>query len=275
VKNLSPVRTLGFAVLALSTALTASAHATTLVGIWTEKQVTIAADCKQTTLTIQGQVVGSQNACKIYEASGLIFAFAGLAKAEQVDVVAAIRNAHGLREMGTNRNLPVLTIIVAAQQALVQVLKARHRLSENDLDVTLIIAGTIDGKLEMIRQDIQGVGIMGDYSIPEVSRRITYPDARGYEGSDPNRGIEVVGFKNAIDRLRASSPKWNKGEDASVAAHLVNLETQDHDDSKYVGAPISEVVINEHGIKWVKTGMCPRLGRKRGPTGRASTTARH
>jgi ATP-dependent protease HslVU (ClpYQ) peptidase subunit len=229
--------------------------ATTLVGIWTAKQITIAADSKQTLMN--GVVImGSQDACKIYKTGNLVFAFAGLAKSEQIDVVEAVINAHELTEQGTGKKLPVDSLEVASVAALVKVLKARGSLSDASVSVGLIIAGKIDGKLQMIRMEIWGMTIAGDFAVSQMSRHIAYPESRGHDGTNPNRRIEIIGFNNAIKRLQASSSDWNKGNDLVVARRLVEFETDDPEDSRFVGAPISEIVINKHGIKWIGKGKC-------------------
>jgi ATP-dependent protease HslVU (ClpYQ) peptidase subunit len=53
------------------------ALATTIVGIWTPKKITIAADSRAT-LSNAGVYTGSQTVCKIQEAHGLVFALSGL-----------------------------------------------------------------------------------------------------------------------------------------------------------------------------------------------------
>lgn len=230
--------------------------ATTLVGIWTEGKVTIAADSKQTLSSPAGEVVGSRTVCKIYEADDLVFAFAGLAQAEEIDVVKSVRNQHPLTEMGTGKKLPVETLIVGADAALVKILQARHLASDSSVNVGMLIAGMIDGKLQMIRVENFGYQIFGQFSGAQGSRRIVYPDSRGYDGTDPNRGIEIIGFDNAIKRSRAASPDWSKGKDTDVARDLITLETQDPQDSQYVGTPLSEVVVTKHGVKWISKGAC-------------------
>ena len=250
-------------ILCASASVSAAGSATTLVGIWTERKVTIAADSKQTLLSPAGEVVGSQNVCKIYEADGMVFAFAGLAKSEAIDVVESVRNQHPLTETGTGKNLPVETLIVGADAALFKILQARQRSSDQSLSVAMLIAGEIDGKLQMIRVENFGFQASGQFMGAQGSRRIVYPESRGYGGTDPNRGIEILGFDNAIKRFKASSPDWSRGNNADLARNFITLESQDPQDSKYVGVPISEVVITKRGAKWVHKGAC-QVGPVRG-----------
>src|ERR1017187_7798941 len=91
--------------------------ATTIVGIWTERQITIAADSKQT-LMRDGRIAGSQLDCKIYEVRSLIFALVRLAKAEEISIVDAIRNSRELTEQGTGRRLPEVSVVVGAESAV-------------------------------------------------------------------------------------------------------------------------------------------------------------
>jgi hypothetical protein len=238
------------------TAHTAIAPATTLVGIWTKKKITVAADSKQMVSNKSGVRVGSQNACKIYQNGDLIFAFAGLAKAEQVDVVRSIKNAYPLVVQGTDKKPTLDSALVAAQEALGRVIKARGQSSDSNVYAGMIIAGKIDGKLQMIREEIRGVRLEGGVSVAQKSQRIAYPEARGHNGTDPHRGIEVVGAKKAIERSSRHSVDWAKGEDGKVARHLIELETEDPEDSGSVGLPISEVQVTERGIKWISKGEC-------------------
>ena len=238
------------------TAYSAMASCTTLVGIWTKKKITIAADSKQIISNRQGLRIGSRSACKIYQNRNLVFAFAGLAKAEQVDIVTSIENADPVTSGGADNNPGLDRFLAAAQAALVRVIKARGESSDPSVYAGMIIAGSVDGKLQMIREEIQGVMIAGNSSAAQKSRRVSYPEERGHDGTDPNRAIEVVGLKNAIERSSRRSRDWAKGEDGIVARRLIELETADPEDSASVGAPISEVQITEHGIKWINKGEC-------------------
>ena len=145
---------------------------------------------------------------------------------------------------------------MGADAALVKILKARQLASDPSVDVGMLIAGMIDGKLQMVVVENFGYQIVGQFSLPQESRRFAYPDSRGHDGTDPNRGIEVVGLNSAIKRSQVASPDWSKGEDTDVATHLIALETQDSQDSQYVGMPLSEVVVTEHGVKWISKGAC-------------------
>jgi hypothetical protein len=251
------MRVIWSVLLCILLSLPSPTFATTLVGIWTKDRVTIAADSKQTLSDASGRPVGSQNVCKIYQSQNLVFAFAGLAKAEQVDVVEAVRDAHMLTEQGTGKKLPLESIIVAAEAALVRILKARGQSSDSSINVALIIAGKIDGKLQMIREELGGIGISGDFSYPQRSRRIAYPESAGYGGSDPKRGIEVVGINNTVKRFQSSKPDWNSGTDEDVAKRLITVETNDANDSVFVGQPISEIVIKRNDTHWINKGECP------------------
>jgi hypothetical protein len=131
-------------------ALPSFVFATCIVGIWTEKQITIAADSKQT-LMRDGRITSSQLSCKIYEVRNLIFALAGLAKAEEISVVDAVKNSSELTELGTGRKLPEVSVVVGAESAVVRVLKARKTASDPNVPVALMIAGRIAGKLQMFR----------------------------------------------------------------------------------------------------------------------------
>lgn len=249
------VRSALFYAVVLMGGLPAIALATSIAGIWTEKQITIAADSKQT--ISQGQTItGSQPACKIYEVRGLVFALAGLAKAEQISVTDEIRNSKELVDQDTGRKLPEISVVVAAESAVVKVLKARVTASDPNVSVQLLIGGMIGGKLQMFRIEETGMAIRGDYAMSMSTRRIGYPESRGYNGSDPNRGIETIGISDSAKRFETVLPEWNRDNDVTVARRLVAVEASDTVASRFVGPPISTIVINKKGIRWVDKGLC-------------------
>jgi 20S proteasome alpha/beta subunit len=86
--------------------------ATTIVGIWTEKQVIIAADSRQT-MMLGTAVVGSRPACKVYEVRNLIFALAGLTESDGVSIVEDMRSSVELKDQATGVKLPEASLVVA------------------------------------------------------------------------------------------------------------------------------------------------------------------
>jgi hypothetical protein len=237
--------------------LPVGACATSIVAIWTEKQITIAADSKQTQIDQLGNIVGSQQGCKIFQVRGLVFALAGISATDLLSVTDEIKNGREFTEMGTGKKEPILSILVAAHAALVKTLLAHGSTSNAKMPIDIIIAGMIEGKLQMVRETTNGVQIQGDYSMPMSSRRITYPQDRGYNGSDPNRGIETPGLEDVIDRFKRILPKeWNKGSDVELARRLVAIEASDTLDGRFVGAPISTIIIKKKGMQWIDKGEC-------------------
>jgi len=240
----------------LLTTLPAVAYATSIVAIWTEKQITIAADSKQTLRDQNGNIIGSQQGCKVFQVRGIIFALSGLAAREQISVTEEIKNGTELTESGTGKKLPVDSIVVAADGALVKMLKARSATSDMNMPIDLLIAGMIDGKLQMIRETSEGMRIQGPFATPKKSGRITYPDGRGHDHIDPNRGIEPLGLENAINKFKTVLPEWDKGGDVDVARRLVAIEASDTRDSQFVGPPISTIIIDKEGMQWIDRGKC-------------------
>jgi hypothetical protein len=200
------------------------ALATSIVGVWTPKRITIAADSKQTLTSASGTVVGSQCACKIYQVRGIVFALAGLAKAEQVDVIDDIRNSRELVEQGTGRKLPEDSIVVAAEAAVAKVVKARGRQSDPSIPIELLIAGNIGGKLQMFHITMNGMVLYGAYAMPNQTRRIAYPESRGYGGTDPNRGIEFLAYSGAAKAFQTKTKDWTRLDDVTLARKLVTVE---------------------------------------------------
>lgn len=241
--------------MAVIVAVPAIACATSIVGIWTEKQITITADSKQT-MTQNGVLVGYQASCKIYEVRGLVFALAGLAKAEEISVIDEIRNSKELTDEKTGRKLPEASVVVAAESAVVKILKVRRLTSDPNQEVQLLIAGKIDGELQMIRIEFSGMSIAGDHALPTSTRRITYPESRGHDGTDPNRGVEPIGISDTIQRFQRVSPEWKSGDDISVSRRLVSIEASDTAASRAVGPPIATIVINKKGARWIDRGTC-------------------
>lgn len=137
--------------------LSSSVFGTTIAGVWTEKQITIAADSRQMT-ALGGRLVPSPNgACKVYEVRHLIFALAGLAQVDQISIVDEIRNSIELKEERTGRKLPVDSLIVGAIAAVVKVLRAHNATYAPDATIQLLAAGMIDGKLQMYRVEMSGI----------------------------------------------------------------------------------------------------------------------
>jgi hypothetical protein len=186
----------------------------------------------------------------------MVVALAGLAATEGVSMVAAIRNSKEFVRHGTGVKLPETSLVVAAEQALADVLRNRRTASDPTFNVALILAGTIDGKLQMFREEMVGMTIYREYSMPSAMRRIAYPESRGYNGTDRNRGIEVIGLTAAINKFQTTNRDWKKGDDVTVAKRLVGIEVADPMDSRYVGDPISTVAIDKKGIRWIDKGAC-------------------
>jgi hypothetical protein len=228
---------------------------TTIVGVWTDKKITIAADSKQTVVDSAGKV-RSQTGCKVYEVRHLIFALAGLAQADQVSVIDEIRNSTELREEGTDHKLPVDSVVVGAMGAVVKVLRGRRATTLPNDTIQLLLAGKIDGKLRMYREEMSRIQIQGDFVLPGSSRNFGYPESRGHDGTDPNRGIEIIGISDTARRFQAALPEWNKGDDVSVASRLVAIEASDTSASEFVGVPISAIVIDKKGNHWIHKGAC-------------------
>lgn len=246
-----------FAFACLSIALSSSLSATTIVGVWTKKQVTIAADSKQTFIQ-DGQIIPSrsQTGCKIFEVRHLVVALAGLAQSEEISVVDAITNSKELFDQDTHVKLPLESVVVGAESAVARILTARHATSDRNGSVALIVAGVVNGVLQMYRIENWGMQMAGDYSMPMAARRIEYPRDRGHNGSDPNRGIETIGIDDSIKRYQDVLPEWSAGGDVSVARRLVAVEAADSRDSAFVGPPISTVIVTKKGIRWINKGAC-------------------
>jgi len=179
----------------------------------------------------QDGTTGSQNVCKIYEAH-LVFALAGLASDVGVDVVEEIKNSMLLHEQDTGRTVPLDSLWGAAGSALTKVLLAHHIASNPTIPIELLIAGTVDGKLQMVRIDETGWTIQGNIAFANSTRHIGYPESRGYKGTDPNRGFEILGINDTAGRFQKLLPGWTMGDDAAT------------------------IVIDKKGVKWVDKGVC-------------------
>ena len=121
--------------------------ATTILGIWTENQITIAADSKQT-IYRNHEIVGSQLGCKIVLIRGAYLALAGVAKAESIDVIDAVRNSVVAKD---SKGDPVIesSVWIGGQSALETVLERRGRDFDSAVNTGMIIAGGVKGKLQM------------------------------------------------------------------------------------------------------------------------------
>jgi hypothetical protein len=147
-------------------------------------------------------------------------------------------------------------LIVGSIAAVVKVLKAHSATYAPDATIQLLIAGMIDGKLQMYRVEMSGILIYGDDSLTRSTRQYGYPESRGHDDTDRNRGIEVIGIDDSVKRFHRVLPEWSEGDDISVARRLVSIEASDTVASQAVGTPISTIVIDKKGAHWVDTGVC-------------------
>ena len=231
------------------------AECTSIVAVWTKNRITIVADSKQTVSDANGATT-SQKACKVYQVRNTVFAIAGLAKIDEIDVVNEIKNHTPMRDAKTGAILPIESIIIPASASITKVLISKHAQYAPNAPIQMLIAGWWDGELRLARWEMNGLRIIGDYSLPDNVRQYEYPDVRGHDGTDPNRGIETIGMDEAIKAFKASTPGWNKGSDHAVAERLVTVEINDPNAKQYVGKPISTIVVTKGGIKWKHRGAC-------------------
>ena len=252
--------------------LSSALRATTIVGIWTENRVTIAADSKQT-ITRGQTVIGSRNVCKLYQIGDLIMAVAGLTQAEEVEIISKLQDFPREYTDASGKKLPLLRISIAVQLVLQEAIDGRARAEGRDprafdpvgydpqFTMSLLIAGIIDGNVAMSR--INAIPTPGFRSGPVFGSNATrqseidYPKDRGRDGGDPKRAFEILGVNNAIARFRLILPtEWNTGEDATVAQRLVAIEASDTASSAVVGPPISLMTIDRNGPRWIEKGLC-------------------
>jgi hypothetical protein len=175
-----------------------------------------------------------------------------------VSVVEEIRNGTPLTEEGTHKLLPVESIVVRAIGSIVKTLRAHGATKglPNDA-IQLLIAGNIDGQLQLVRVELSGVQIHGDFSFPSATRQYSYPQSRGHDGTDPNRGIEVIGIGDAVQRFQTVLPEWKKEKNNMVIARrFVAIEASDSAAYRFVGPPISTLVIDSRGTHWIEKGVC-------------------
>jgi hypothetical protein len=239
--------------------------ATTIVGLWTQGQITIAADSKQT-LTNRGRVIGSRTACKIHPVRSLAVALAGLAETEEVNVVKAIKESREFRDSKTGKIVFDTGPVVAAQISLERVLASRDAAAgapvfDPKVGVSLIIGGAVDGELAMAR--ITYTPIRPIPNTPETrwsrfaTSTVIYPQMRGYAGTNPDWGLEVIGISDAISRFQRGLATWGpSGDDIGFVTGLVEIEAGDRESSQFVGLPISTIVIDENGPRWISKGAC-------------------
>jgi hypothetical protein len=232
------------------------APATTIVGIWTPKKITIASDSRATLSNAAGVYTGSQTVCKIQEAHGLVFALSGSAADEGISVIEGIKTSMLIHDQATGKIDLLATLVAGAQSTITKVLLAHHVARNPTVPIQLLIAGMIDGKLQMVRIDETGMEIAGNVSLMNSTRMIQYPEDRGYKGSDPNRGVEILGINDTAERFRKLLPEWNMGDDVAVATRLVAVEASDTKASQFVGPPISTIEIDKKGVRWVDKGAC-------------------
>jgi hypothetical protein len=212
-------------------------RATTIVGIWTENRVVIAADSKQT-MSSGRIIIGSRDACKLYQIGDFIMAIAGVAEAEEVNIVSRIRDFPREYTDASGKKLPLVRISVAAQLSIQEVIDNRAKSEGRDprafdpagydpaLGVSLLIAGVSEDAVVMSRIDeiptpgFRTEHVVGSNGVRNVE--VSYPKDRGREDTNPNRAFEILGIKSAISKFRSILPtEWNVGDDVAVARRLV------------------------------------------------------
>ena len=229
-------------------------QATTLVGIWTKNKITIAADSKVTVYR-GGKIVGSVTACKIFAVRGLVFALSGLTQENDIDVIAAVRNAPGLNSPATGRLHPDEALTVAAENALRRILSARTPSSSAVLpSVGMIVAGAVDGKLVMVHVEAE-LRYLGECcGLDFVVKRVEHSHEYRGEGA---KAAEFSGHQQAIARFKSTQPvNWRMGTDLEAARHLVGIEANDSADSQFVGQPVSVIEVTKDGARWLDRGAC-------------------
>lgn len=251
-------------------ALGSQLEATTIVGVWTEKKVTIVADSKITVIGRGGRSAGSLTGCKVHVVDGAVVAFSGLLRNEAVDVIAAVKQSQSFRDSVSNRPLPATGPMIAAQLAVEKALAARlkdHSLSI--LEVSLLIATLEDGKPTLTRaewfplrqrlpEQLESNVATDGVSLPRyATRQFKYPQMRSHS-PNPNRGVEIIGRSDAIMAFAKLAPRewWNDPDAVGFAKKLVALEANDPENSAFVGLPLTVVTVDEQGIQWVERGAC-------------------
>jgi hypothetical protein len=148
-------------------------------------------------------------------------------KIDEIDVVNEIMSRTPVHDAKTGVILPVESVIVPASASITKLLISKHARYAANAPIQMFVAGWWDAQLRLVRWEMNGLRIVGDYSVPDNVRDYGYPDVRDYNGTDPNRGVETIGMDEAIKAFKASNPGWNKGGDSAVAERLVNVEIND------------------------------------------------
>jgi hypothetical protein len=205
-------------------------------------------------------IIGSQTSCKLFQARDLFVAIAGLVRYEEVDVIEAIKNSREFRGADRGERLVEVGPVFSAEEALRRVLRKRNVPYDPNMEVALIIAGKIGGKLEMYRvrivpvppNTVPGQASEGAFGTSDFG----YPRNREAAVPSPNRGVEIIGLSSAITQFRHVLPEWANGTDVDVAKWLVAIEASDSIDSRFVGTPISVLMIDQKGTRWADKGAC-------------------
>ena len=234
------------------------ATGTTLVGIWRPDRITIAADNKITvTDTKTGAVVSSLQGCKVFQIGNSVVAMAGLFQEEQIDMVSAIKNARLFRDSVTNKPLPSAGFSMAAQGVLKRVLAARDAKQDGRsvydpaLGITMIVVSIIENDLFMYRLQYRSIVPPGPGYERFSYQEIQYPTTE-----QANFAIELGGIFDTANRFRMIDQNWNAGGDVATARRLIAIEASDTVASRFVGTPITTVVIDKTGVKWEDKGVC-------------------
>jgi hypothetical protein len=227
---------------------------TTVVAIRTPTDVFIAADSLAAFLS-----AAPQSVCKIYQIGSDFLAVAGIDHdpITQFNVSIAVAKAISGKQGFNNKFAAARKSIIPALRAEMLNLRST-RLNEFEFaknqGVSMILAG-VEGQVPFaIGQSFKiSLGPNGDIGITQ-SKIQRCP---GIECPNGNLLIKM-GQMDAIDRYLATLKTKEQGDAESFARKLVQLEIDDPEEKKLVGAPIDVLRISTKGPDWrTQKAGCP------------------
>lgn len=229
--------------------LAATCSATTIVAVRSKKEIVIAADSKVTNTL--GEPTGG-SACKIVEAGGVAFAYAGFARDAETgfsvpDIFAAA--------LGERKRLRAATKTDAAVKVLVAKLESELRTVKTGSPVTF--REKIEGKT-FLRIVVAGFDRSRPFLFVRLFRFGVRPDgtsgvivtkddcAAGCKGDIVTR---FLGETEAIDGLPEETKGfWDQGL-AAGARKLVEIEIDAR--AEYVGPPVDVLRLTQRRSEWI------------------------
>jgi hypothetical protein len=265
------LRSLGITVLLCWGA--SAARSTTIVVVYSPKEISIAADSTVTTMAENG-AKRTESACKIYYVGSgpqdVFFAVAGLGRDRftNFSVSQIVGNAAGSKKVFTEKLAAVKGVLIPAIRSEARNLRETSPADLRPLLVggVLIVLVGLQGGLPSLIAEKFAVSVDSRQNIRVLPERPIVCPSTECVAQDRNPYVLSMGRTTAIERFMARTSPKPFIDTATTAQQLVQLEIDDHPPD--VGPPIDVLRITSEGPKWIrqKTGCPIEVGPAQAPS---------